>query len=172
MAVVTDVELRGDQPGGASAPSLGGSDVTTAGSCGAPLSSAEGAEVCAEPLQQFPGASAEQGGTDGALTHGDEAFFSVLSTPPLSASFMVAAEDDGGAVDSSSGESSSDGGSDNGGGAEEDSSSSDGAERVEKVRARRGVDFPFDRGKVVAPRSSPQLQRSRQRGGEEEERRR
>ena len=190
VAAVTDVERR-DQPGGASAPSSGESDATTAGNWGAPLSSAGGAEVCAEPLQQFPGASAELGETDVASPHGDGAFFSGLCTLPLSASFMAVAEDDGGAVDSSGVESSSDSGSDNGGGAEEDSSSSssssssngggrgggdssssDGAERVEKVRARRGVDFPFDRGKVVAPRSSPQLQRSRQRGGEEEERRR
>ena len=186
--------------GGASAPSSGESDATTAGNWGAPLSSAEGAEVFAEPLQQFPGASAELGETDVASPHGDGAFFSGLYTPPLSAPVMVVAEDGGGAVDSSGGESSSDSGSDNRGGAEEDSSSSsnssssnssssssssngggrgggnssssDDAERVEKVRARRGVDFPFDRGKVVAPRSFPQLQRSRQRGGEEEERRR
>lgn len=184
VAAVTDVERR-DQPGGASAPSSGESDATTDGNWGATLSSAEGAEVCAEPFQQFPGASAELGETDVASTHGDEESFSVLYTPPLSASFMAVAEDDRGAVDSSGVESSSDGGSDNGGGAEEDSSSSNGggrgggnssssddAEWVEKVRARRGVDFPFDRGKVVAPRSSPQLQRSRQRGGEEEERRR
>ena len=112
-------------------------------------------------LQQFPGASAELGETDVASTHGDEAFFSVLCTPPLSASCVVVA-------DSSSGESSGDSVSDNGGDAKEDSSSSsssggggrsggrgggdnsssgDGAERVEKVRAMGGVGFAFDRGK-------------------------
>ena len=104
VVAVTDVE-RGDQPGGASAPSSGESDATTAGNWGAPLSSAEGAEVCAEPLQQFPGASAELGETDLASANVDEVFFSVLATPPLSASFRVVAEDDGRSVDSSSHES-------------------------------------------------------------------
>ena len=88
VAAVTDVERR-DQPGGASAPSSGGGDATTAGSWGAPLLSAEGAEMDAEPLQQFHGASAELEETGVSSTHGDEVLFSALSTPPLSASFTV-----------------------------------------------------------------------------------
>jgi len=90
----------------------------------------------------------------------------IAVTPSHGAASFVVIEDDEGAVDGTTRCDS------DGSGSSSSTNSGDGAERVEPVIAGRGVDFPFDRGKAVAPRSSPQLQRSRQRGGGEVERRR